>query len=175
MNATEMLLHPVRLRIVAALSAGRELTTRQLCDLMQDVSRVTVYRQIALLTDGGYIEVAGEQRVRGAVERRYRVRPERPHIDAELAAEMTIEDHRRGFAAAMAVLIAEFNDYLDSDDADPVADGVGYRQTVLWLSPDEHADLVRRMLDILRDSVANQPAAGRMPYLLSPIMFPRER
>ena len=170
-----MLLHPVRLRIVAALSAGRELTTRQLCDLMHDVSRVTVYRQIALLTEGGYIEVAGEQRVRGAVERRYRVRAERPHIDTELAAEMTIDDHRRGFAAAMAVLIAEFNAYLDADGADPVADGVGYRQAVLWLSRDEHADLVRRMLDVVRDSIANQPTDDRSPYLLSPIMFPRDR
>ena len=87
--------------------------------------KVTVYRQIALLTEGGYIEVAGEQRVRGAVERRYRVRAERPHIDTELAAEMTIDDHRRGFAAAMAVLIAEFNAYLDSDGADPAADAGG--------------------------------------------------
>ena len=28
------------------------------------------------------------------------------------------------------------------------------------------------MLEILRDSVANEPAPGRTPYLLSPILFP---
>ncbi len=62
--------------------------------------------------------MAGEQRVHGAVERRYRLRQDRAVIDADAAAAMTLEDHRRGFAAAMAVLIAEFNAYLDRDGAD---------------------------------------------------------
>jgi len=84
-----------------------------------------VYRQAALLAEGGFLDVAGEQRVHGAVERRYRLRQDRPVIDAEMAAAMTLEDHRRGFAAAMAVLIAEFNAYLDSDGADPAADAGG--------------------------------------------------
>jgi hypothetical protein len=39
--------------------------------------------------------------------------------------------HRRGFAAAMAALIAEFNAYLDRDGADPAADSVSYRQGTL--------------------------------------------
>ena len=171
-NAVDLLLHPVRLRIVHALSGGRELTTAQLCARLPDVSRVTVYRQVALLADGGFLEVASEQRVRGAVERRYRLRQDRPVIDADAAAEMTVEEHRRGFAAAMAVLIAEFNAYLDRDGADPAADGVSYRQGMLWLSPGELAELTRKMLGVLRDSAASQPAPGRAPYLLSPILFP---
>ncbi|WP_206686082.1 hypothetical protein [Kribbella qitaiheensis] len=133
---------------------------------------MTVYRQIALLVDGSFLEVAGEQRVRGAVERRYRLRRHRPVIDADATAAMTMEDHRRGFAAAMAVLIAEFNAYLDRDEADPAADGVSYRQGMLWLSPDELAEMTRKMLGVLRDSVANEPTPGRAPYLLSPILFP---
>lgn len=172
MNAVDLLLHPVRLRIVHALSSGGELTTTQLCARMPDVSRVTVYRQVTLLAEGGFLDVAAEQRVRGAVERRYRLRPDRPMIDADAAAVMTLEDHRRGFAAAMAVLIAEFNAYLDRDGADPTADGVSYRQGMLWLSPRELAEMTRRMLEILRDSVANKPTPGRAPYLLSPILFP---
>jgi len=44
------------------------------------------------------------------VQRRFlalgRLRQDRPVIDADAAAAMTLEDHRRGFAAAMAVLIA---------------------------------------------------------------------
>jgi DNA-binding transcriptional ArsR family regulator len=171
-DAIALLLHPVRLRIVHALSGGRELTTSQLCARIPDVSKVTVYRQVALLVEGGFIEVAGEQRVRGAVERRYRLHQERPVIDAELAAGMTPEAHRRGFAAALAVLIAEFNAYLDRPDADPVADLVSYRQGVLWLSPHELAELTRSVLDVLQYSLANEPAPGRRPYLLSPIIFP---
>ncbi|WP_133849264.1 helix-turn-helix domain-containing protein [Labedaea rhizosphaerae] len=172
MNAVDLLLHPVRLRIVHALASGREFTTTQLCARMPDVSRVTVYRQAALLVEGGFLEVAGEQRVRGAVERRYRLRQDRPVIGTGEAAAMTLEDHRRGFAAAMAVLIAEFNAYLDRDGADPAADGVSYRQGTLWLSPDELAEMTQKMLEVMRDLVANKPTPGRAPYLLSPILFP---
>jgi DNA-binding transcriptional ArsR family regulator len=171
-DTVDLLLHPVRLRVVHALSGGRELTTTQLCARLPDASKVTVYRQVALLVDGGFLEVAGEQRVRGAVERRYRLRRDRPAIDAGAAAAMTPEDHRRGFAAAVAVLVAEFDAYLDRDGADPVADGVAYRQGVLWLGPDELADLTRRLLEVLRDATGNEPTPDRAPYLLSPILFP---
>jgi DNA-binding transcriptional ArsR family regulator len=174
-NAVELLLHPVRLRIVHALSGGRELTTTQLCARLPDVSKVTVYRQVVPLVEGGFLEVAGEQRVRGAVERRYRLRQDRPVIDAQAAAAMTPDDHRHAFAAAMAVLIAEFNAYLDRDGVDPNADGVSYRQAVLWLSPDELAEMAHKMLRVMRTSVANKPAPGRAPYLLSPILFPTAR
>jgi DNA-binding transcriptional ArsR family regulator len=171
-NTADLLLHPVRLRIVHALSGARELTTTQLRARMPDVSKVTMYRQVALLADGGFLEVAGEQRVHGAAERRYRLRQDRPVIDAGAAAAMTPEEHRRGFAAAMAVLIAEFNAYLDRDGADPAADGVSYRQGMLWLSPAERTEMTRKMLAVLHDSTANKPAPGRAPYLLSPILFP---
>jgi DNA-binding transcriptional ArsR family regulator len=171
-KTADLLLHPLRLRIVHALSGGRELTITELRTRMPDVSKVTMYRQVALLAEGGFLEVAGEQRVRGAVERRYRLCQDRPVIDADAAAAMTLEDHRRGFAAAMAVLIAEFNAYLDRDGADPAADGVSYRQGLLWLSPAELAELTREVLAALRDPAANKPAPGRIPYLLSPILFP---
>jgi DNA-binding transcriptional ArsR family regulator len=172
MNTVDLLLHPVRLRVVHALSSGGELTTGQLCSRMPEVSKVTVYRHVAVLAEAGFIEVAGEHRVRGAVERRYRLRRDRPAIDGGAAAAMSLDDHRRGFAAAMAVLIAEFEAYLDRAGADPAADSVGYRQGTLWLSPAELAGLLTDMLAVLRPRVAHQPAPGRSPYLFSPVMFP---
>jgi DNA-binding transcriptional ArsR family regulator len=171
-NVVDLLLHPVRLRIVHALSGGVELTTGQLSARLPDVSRVTVYRQVTPLVEGGFLEVAGEQRVHGAVERRYRLRQDRPVIGADEAAGMTVEDHRRGFAAVMVVLIAEFGAYLDRAGADPAADGVSYRQGTLWLSPDELAELTREMLNFLRGPAANEPAPGRAPYRFSPVLFP---
>ncbi|SOE15046.1 Helix-turn-helix domain-containing protein [Streptomyces sp. 2323.1] len=175
MDATDLLLHPVRLRVVHALSGGRVLTTAQLCKRMPEVGKVTVYRHVALLAEGGFLEVAEEQRVRGAVERHYRLRQDRPVVDAEAAAAMSLDDHRRGFAAAMAVLIAEFNAYLDRDGAAPIADAVSYRQGTLWLSPDELAEMNHKLLAILGPLLANQPEPGRAPYLLSRIFFPSEQ
>jgi hypothetical protein len=73
---------------------------------------------------------------------------------------------------ASVIATAEFNAYLDRDGADPAADGVSYRQGMVWLSPAELTELTRKMLAVLRGPAANEPAPGRAPYLLSPILFP---
>jgi DNA-binding transcriptional ArsR family regulator len=173
-DTADLLLHPIRLRVVHALAGGRELTTAELCARMPEVAKVSMYRHVALLAEAGFLEVAGEHRVRNVVERRYRLRRDRPTIDGDTAAALTLDDHRRGFAAAMAVLIAEFNAYLDRDGANPTADSVSYRQGTLWLSPEELTRLLGNLLAVLRPCLGNQPAAGRAPYLLSPILFPTQ-
>jgi DNA-binding transcriptional ArsR family regulator len=172
MDSLDLLLHPVRLRIVHAMSGGRTRTTSDLCGRLPDVPKTTVYRHVGLLAEAGVLVVASEQRVHGAVERHYRLRSERAEIGAEAAASMTLDDHRQGFAAAMAVLLAEFSAYLDQDGADPTADAVGYRQGTLWLSPGEKAALIGAVRDVVGPMAQNQPAPGRRPHLLSMIFFP---
>src|SRR5690349_23867640 len=116
MDALELLGHPVRLRIVHAMRGGRVLTTAQLCAVLPDVSKAMVYRHVDLLTAGGVLEVAEERRVRGAVERHYRLRQDRASIDPATAASLSPDDHRRAFATAVATLVAEFNAYLDREN-----------------------------------------------------------
>ncbi len=154
------------------MSAGEAHTTAQLCARLPDVSKATVYRHVDILASAGILEVAGEQRVRGAVERSYRLRRESAVIDPETAASATPEDHRAIFAAAMATLLAEFNTYLDSGSADPATDLVGYRQHALWLSPAEVAELIEDLRAALLPRLRNSPEPGRAQYLLSPVLFP---
>ncbi|MFI7635020.1 helix-turn-helix domain-containing protein [Nonomuraea sp. NPDC049400] len=175
MDPLELLGHPVRLRIVHAMRGGRMLTTSELCARVPDVSKATVYRHIELLAGGGILEVAEERRVRGAVERLYRLRQDRATIDAGTAVSLTNEDHRRGFAVAMAALLAEFNAYLDKEEADPAADLVGYRQHAVWLSRDELLELIAQLRRAILPVLDNSPAPGRTQYLISPIQFPIEQ
>ncbi|WP_328394517.1 helix-turn-helix domain-containing protein [Nocardia sp. NBC_00416] len=172
MDTLELLAHPVRLRIVHRLSGGQACTTRQLCDRLPDVSKATVYRHVEILVTAGILEVADEHRVRGAVERTYRLRPARAVVDAHTAAAATRADHRAIFAAAMATLLAEFNTYLDRDTADPAADLVGYRQHAIWLAPDEVAGLIDDLRAAILPHLRNSPTPERAQYLLSPILFP---
>lgn len=174
MDTIELLLHPVRLRIVHAMSGGRILTTSQLRARMPDVSKATMYRQVGLLASGGILEVDGEQRVGGAVERRYRLHLPRVLIDADTVAAAPPEDYRRAFAAAMAAMLGEFNAYLDRDHADPTADAVGFRQHALWLRPDERDELIGELRRAIVPRLQYEPAPGRRQHLLSPILFPIE-
>ena len=172
MDSVELLLHPLRLRIVHALTGSPGLTTAALCDRLPGVSRATVYRQVSLLADGGILEVTGEHRVRGAVERTYRLRRARGLLDTA-AAGMSTSDHREVFAIAVATLLAEFDAYLDRTGADPAADQVGYRQHAVWLAESELTTLIENLRAAILPVLANEPAPGRGQYLLSPILFPR--
>jgi len=172
MDPVELLLHPVRLRLVHAFAGGRSLTTAQLAARLPDVSQATVYRHVATLADAGILEVEGEQRVRGFVERRFRLRREAAAVTAERAATARVDDHRRAFATAMAVLLAEYGQYLDRPGADPAADQVGYRQHAVWLTDEERSGLIEGMRAAIVPIIGNEPGSGRTPYLLSPILFP---
>jgi DNA-binding transcriptional ArsR family regulator len=171
-DTLDLLLHPVRMRIVYALSGGRVRSTAELCASLPEVPKTTVYRHVGLLADGGVLEVADEQRVRGAVERHYRLRRDRTMIEAEAGASMSPEDHRHGFTAAMAALHAEFDAYLNRPGTDPYADLVGYRQGVLWLSHDEIIEMLGELRAVIAAHAGNQPAPGRSPRLMSLIQFP---
>jgi DNA-binding transcriptional ArsR family regulator len=168
----DLLVHPVRLRIVHAMSGGEPLTTAQLCARLPDVSQATVYRHVSVLTDAGVLAVDGEQRVRGAVERRYRLQREKATIDAGTAASAGPDQHRKVFAVAMATLIAEFNAYLDHGDPDPTEDLVGYRQHAVWLSHDELTNLIADLRAAILPHLRHEPAPDRRQHLLSPILFP---
>lgn len=173
-DALELLAHPVRLRIVHALRGGRILTTAELGTRLPDVSKAMLYRHVDLLAGAGILEVAQERRVRGAVERLYRLRPDRAAIPSEAGAALSAEDYWRVFATALAVLTAEFRAYLDRDDADPVRDLVGFRQHAVWLSQPELEQLIAELRQAILPRLANEPGPDRARYLLSPILFPLE-
>lgn len=168
----ELLLHPVRIRIITALRAQPVLTTAQLAERMSDVAQATLYRQVATLLEAGVIEVEGEDRTRGPAERRYRLRPEGAKITPDAAAAMTIDDHRRAFTAAMGSLIGEFNWYLDQPGANPRRDRVSYRYMVLWLTEREMEQFQGRVQEALFELMRRPAPRSSRPYLVTPICFP---
>jgi hypothetical protein len=165
-------MHPVRIRIVHAFAGARVRTTSDLQARLPDVPHTSLYRHVGLLATAGVLEVVDEQRVRGTVERSYRLNRQRATVDEDAVEGMPIEAHRRAFAAAMAALIAEFGSYLDRGNAAPSRDLVGYRQIPVWLSPAELSALITGVQALLTRAISHKPTSQRRQYLLSPILFP---
>lgn len=176
MASADLLLHPVRLRIVQALLGHRALTTGELATELPDVPPATLYRQVAVLAGAGVLEVVGERKVRGAVERTYRLVLEAASVGAEEAAAMDVEQHRRAFATFVAALLADFDRYLDGSGGAPdlVGDGVGYRQAALWLTDEEFGILLAELQAAVMSRMANRPAAGRRRRVLSTVLLPAD-
>lgn len=174
MATLDLLLHPVRLRILRTFLDGHPATTAQLRERLPDIPHATMYRHVAALASAGVLEVLDEKRVRGTVERTYRLSWDRAEIGAADRAAMTIDDHRRTFTAFIGGLLADFDSYLAPEPADPQADGVSYQQAALWLTDDEMAELLSVIHTAVTDRVGREPGGNRTRRMISLVTMPAE-
>ena len=172
MASADLLLHPVRLRIVKAFLGDRALTTSQLAGELDDVPAGSLYRHVARLTEAGVLQVVAERRVRGAIERTYTLRLFAAQIQPGEAAAMTLDEHSQAFMAYVAGLLADFDRYLASDPPDPVQDGADYRVAALWLTDAELTDLRRDLARVFQPRLANAPGEGRRRRMVYNIVLP---
>jgi hypothetical protein len=160
------------MRIMQSLFDTDPLTTAALRERLPDIPAATMYRHIAVLVDAGVLEVVDERRVRGTVERSYRVRQEQGVVDPSARAAMTGEDHRRAFTTFVASLLGDFDRYLAHDGADPTADGVVYRQAAVWLTDEEFAAMVTEIEHAVVSRVGNTRDGGRVRRVVSLVVVP---
>jgi DNA-binding transcriptional ArsR family regulator len=175
MASADLLLHPVRLRIVKAFLGDRALTTAQLAAELDDVPAGSLYRHIGKLTDAGVLQVVAENRVRGAVERTYTLRLLAAHIQSGEAAAMTSDEHAQAFMAFIAGLLADFDRYLASGPPDPLRDGVGYSVAGMWLTDAEFREFARDVRTMIEPRLANTPGPGRRRRILFNVLLPGDK
>lgn len=171
MASADLLLHPVRLRIVKAFLGDRALTAGQLAAELDDVPAGSLYRHLARLTKAGVLQVVAERRVRGAVERTYTLRLFAAQIQPDEARAMTADEHTQAFTAYIAGLLADFDRYI-ATSRDPVGDGGSYRVAGLWLTDEELLSFGRDLQEVLQPRLANGPGKGRRRRVLYTIYLP---
>jgi hypothetical protein len=172
MATADLLLHPVRLRIVKAFLGDRVLTTAQLAAELDDVPAGSVYRHVGLLTKAGVLHVVAERRVRGTVERGYALRIVAARMDPAEVAAMNPDEHAQAFLAFVAGMLGDADRYLAGPDPDPARDGAAYRVAGLWLTDAEFAEFVRDLAAVALPRLANAPGPGRRRRLLYTVLLP---
>ena len=173
-KARDLLLHPVRLRVVQAL-IGNPMSPLQLKAQLKDVAQATLYRHIKLLADGGLIEVVEERRIRGGVERTYQVVTSAVSMGADEFAGATADDHFLYFVTFLGTLLNDFGAYLDGGSLDLVKDRVGYRQVPLWLTDEEFDEVAREMSEAVRSRLDRTPDGERRRRLFTSVVMPDDR
>jgi hypothetical protein len=172
MASADLLLHPVRLRIVKAFLGDRALTTKQLATELPDVPAGSIYRHVGLLTEAGVLQVVSERQVRATTERTYMLRLYAAQLQPDEVAAMTLDEHGKAFTAYVAGLLGDFDRYVASEPKDPVRDGAGYRVAGMWLTDAELADYLRELATISQTRLANGPAKGRRRRMLYTVLLP---
>ncbi len=172
MTSADLLLHPVRLRIVQAFLGDRALTTTQLRSELPDVPAGSLYRHVAMLVNAGVLSVVSERRVRGAVERTYGLRAAAARIGWDEVAKMTPDEHRQAFLAFVAGLIRDADRYLARESIDPLRDGASYNVAGMWLDDTEFMEFLRELVTLVQPRLANAPAPGRTRRIFTTVLLP---
>ena len=172
MSSADLLLHPIRLRIIQTFLGDRRLTTGQLRLEIADVAPATLYRQVATLAQAGVLTVVDERRVRGTVERTYALSIADAELSDDELSRMTPDDHRRAFVAFLAGVLADVDRYVDAGDVDLQRDGAGYRTVGLWLTIDELTAMVTEIAAAVQARAGNGPGGGRTRRNLSTVLIP---
>lgn len=172
MTSADLLLHPVRLRILQAFLGERALTTSELRAEMPDVAPASLYRHVAQLVGAGVLSVVAERRVRGAVERTYVLRASAASVNLDEIATMGREDLRQLFMAYVAGLVGDVDRYLARDDVDVLRDGVSFRLAGLWLDDEEFTQLMGELARVLQPRLAHPPRPGRRRRILGTVLLP---
>lgn len=170
----DLLLHPVRLRIVQVM-IERPMTAMAVKNLLGDVAQATLYRHLKQLHEGGLLEIVEERQVRGGVERTYRVVAEAVSLGSDDLLGADADDHFRYFATFVGTLLTDYASYLQADPIDLAADRVGFHQFPLWLTDEEVDELAEELGSALRSRLGNLPEAGRRRRLVNSIVMPDDR
>jgi hypothetical protein len=177
--SADLLLHPVRMRVVQAFLGDRTLTIADLRAELPDVPVASLYRHVGVLAEAGVLAVVGERKVRGAAERSYRLDLAAAAVGAEDLAAMTADDHRRAFTTFAAALMADFDRYVSraapgGGAPDLAADRVGYRQAAVWVSDAEFDEMVAELGAVLRARMDNRPDGVRRRRVVTTVHLPAD-
>jgi DNA-binding transcriptional ArsR family regulator len=177
LSKPELILHPVRLRILQAIAADGT-TTQEIADRLADVPASSIYRHLKLLLDAGVVEVNGTRLVKGIQEKRYVV-VQPPRLSPEDVAGLSPDEHFQYFSATVITLLRGFADYLQpvaekGRPVDVAADRTGYTEVSVWASPTEMDRFVTALNSSLRPLLVNGPAAGRQKHKIAFITHPEK-
>lgn len=170
-SMTELMLHPVRFRVIQCLLGDHHKTAQQISEELPDVPQATLYRHLNKLVDGGVLHIVDQNQVRGAVERVYALHAKDPDVNSEVMG-MSRDQMRHTFMMFVASLVDDFDRYLKRDKIDLYADGVSYRKATVYLSDDEFNALLAQTRKLLEPTLQNEPAPGRKRRVIANVVMP---
>lgn len=142
-DINEILLNPVRIRIIQELALRQNVTASELCAVISDVPRTTMYRHISVLLDSGIATVVAEKKIRGSLERTLALNV------GEITKHNTLENASRNALAFLLNRYARLHAYFSQASADPGKDRIFLNTTVMMLDDAEFDAFLTELRDLL--------------------------
>jgi hypothetical protein len=173
MNTTKenLLLHPVRLRIILAV-ANRQATAQQLANELPDIPQATLYRNINTLAAAGILAIVQERRVRNTIEKTYAIPYQNLSLTLEDLKNAQPEDYIRLFTQFLGMILGYYVRYIQKGSVDFAQDNVFFQMVPVYLSKAEEQELGQVINAALLPYVKNEPSPKRQRSILGLIALP---
>ena len=168
----DVILHPVRLRIIQSFLGNEERTAKELAKKLPEIAQATLYRQLDTLVKSDILRITEEKQIRGTFEKVYQLNLAEASLSVNDLSEITKEEHLKYFMLFTTQLLGNFESYLQQEDIDLERDGVGYRQAALYLSEEEFYEFGLNLSKLFQKGTENKPTSNRQKRLISTIIIP---
>jgi DNA-binding transcriptional ArsR family regulator len=166
-NLMEVIMNPTRQRIIQYLVIHGQGSTGEMRREIQDIPPASLYRHVKLLLDAGLLEVVKEERIRGVVERTYRIANKEKD-------EIGLTDIGAIIQTGLLSLMSVFQEYFSREDRDPVKDLLSFSTSTLMMTDEEFLSFLMKLNAIFGEAIKNKPGDGRKPRRLTLISSPNE-
>lgn len=170
-DTTDIIMNPVRQRIIQFLLINKQGTTKQIQISLSDVPSASLYRHIKKLCDYGFIKVVEEKRVRGTIEKTYAIEPQ------PFSQEPTNKDLSSLFYSYLLSLQGSFIEYFADKTHSPETaqkDILSLTTSTLMLSDDEYMLLLKKIGELIFEVAEYKPNENRKQRRLTFISSPPE-
>lgn len=174
-SKAEVLLHPVRLKIVQEFLGGEKLTAKEIVKKLTSISQATLYRHLDKLVQHNILEVVEENPIRGTVEKVYTLNVGGANIGKNDISQNSREELMNFFMIYITQIMSSFETYLSQDHIDLEKDGVGYRLTALHLTDEEFGNFIMDLANVFKKVSENEPTPERTKRIISTIFIPENK
>jgi len=172
LSKADLLLHPIRLRIVQQFLGMKELTVQQIAERLQDVPQATLYRHLNLLVQGSLLVIIRQNPVRGTIEKVYGLAAQGQSITPQDANSLPRDELMRHFMLFTSMLLNDFEVYLKRDKIDLAEDCIMFRQASFHMTNEEFMTFMHKLGPIFAEAMKLEPGPGRTRRTFSTISMP---
>ncbi|MDZ5710751.1 helix-turn-helix domain-containing protein [Jeotgalibacillus sp. HH7-29] len=152
-SKADLIMHPVRMKIIQHLSKG-PATVAELLDVLEEIPQATLYRHLNTLKKGNILTVTNEKQIRGTTEKTYALQVNGSRITPEEGSKLTKDEHMNMFTTFFANLMRQTEEFFDGD-VDLTKDIYGFSQVDLHLNEQEWETFKEELYQVIKPYTQN--------------------
>lgn len=149
MSKVEVLINPIRIQILQYLSIHQTATASEIIEYIPTISKASIYNHIKILEDNNVIEVVQENRIRGTVEKVFRISQKKEDGDIN------------GIFSFLLLLMVDFQKYYDKHSS-PSQDMLFAGRDYFHLSDEQYAQFLKEYNELCQKYYEKKTTNGKL-------------